>query len=133
MHNKIKLLRDLANIIKSDGEIAPVEKEFLQRIAWSLGLKLDHIDDLFLLKELAPDPGPPPSYKKRIADIYTLALMIRVDGKIKSQELGTIRNIGIEMGLPVEPLNNMMQILFRDHKKFLNETELMEIFNLNNN
>ncbi len=113
--------------------MAPIEIEFLRRVAWSIGVKLDHVQDLFLLNEIAPDPGPPPSYIKRISDIYGMALMIRVDGKIKPEELRTIRNIGIEMGLPVEPLNNMMEILFKDPKMFLNETELMKIFNLNNN
>jgi len=133
MPKRLKFLKQLASIIMSDGNIAPQEEKLFINIARSLGLKIDNVEEIHLLEKISPTIKHPMSYYDRIANIYGMALMIKIDGKIDPKEIETIKNIGIEMGLPVESLDNMLKILFSKKEKLLSMEELKELFNISNN
>jgi len=130
---RLDLLKNFWEIITSDGEIHPDEESFFIKIAQSMGYKLDSIEDIPLLQEISPSKNIFIPIEERISNIYGLALMMKIDGKIHKKEVETIRNIGIEMGLPVDSLNTMLEILFENRKKFLTAGELKQIFSISNN
>jgi len=133
MPKRLEFLKQLASIIMSDGKITPQEEKLFINIALSLGLEIDSVEEIHLLEKISPSIKHPMSYDERIGNIYGMALMIKIDGKIDSKEIETIKNIGIDMGLPVESLDNMLKILFSQKNKLLSLDELKEIFKINNN
>jgi uncharacterized tellurite resistance protein B-like protein len=128
MFNRIKYLKSLASIILSDGEIAPKEEKFFIEIVRSLGIDLSRIEDILLLEKIKPVPTAPVSKEERMIQLYGMALMIKSDNKIKPEETNTLKNIGLEMGLPTEGINEMLQLLFSTPYKTLTEKELVDIF-----
>jgi len=133
MSKRIQYLKQLANIIRSDGKIAPAEEKLFKDIAQSMGIEIESLEELEILEKISPPVSSSFSIEERISQIYGLALMIKVDGEIDPKEIESIRNIGIEMGLPVDSLNIMMETLFSKPGKILEFEELRQIFNLSNN
>ncbi len=133
MSRKLDFLKHLAAIMLSDGKIDPQEQILFKNIARSMGIDKETIENLFFLDRLDVLQDRPLTEEEKVADIYALALMIKVDGEVNGKELETIHHIGLEMGLPSEALNNMLSLLFSRQDKVLSQKELKEIFDINKN
>ncbi len=132
-NKRIYLLKQVFDIMKSDGEIHKNEKKFLMDIAHSLNVNTEELLDILELDMIISPRKPHLSHEEKIIQIYQLALMIKSDGAILDEEILLIKNIGLEMGLSPNSLDIMLQELFKSLDKILDFQELFSIFKINNN
>jgi len=132
-NKKIIFLKQLFFMLKADGKIDEMEKRFLKDIALSMNIDTQEIKDILDLQEIIPTPPVKFSKKENIIQIYRLALMLKIDGNIAPQEIKVIKNIGLEMGLSIEALDIMLEILLKKYSTTLTDNQLFKIFDIQNN
>ncbi len=133
VNKKITILKQLFSMLKADGIIDEKEKKFLIDIALSMNINSDDIRDAIDLQKIVPITSVKFSRKDNIIQIYRLALMLKIDGKIAPEEILHIKNIGLEMGLDSDSIDIMLKTLLKEYDAILSEEDLFKIFDIQNN
>ena len=133
LEEKITLLKQLYQMSKVDGEIVDTEFEFLIELALSLEVPFEVINDIFAEKTIHLKKVIPKDIHERIIQIYRLALMINIDNHIRFDEVNLLKNIAVELKLPPEAVNIMLNEILNNKNKILEPEKLFDIFNTTNN
>lgn len=130
MEEKLEILRQLYEMTKADGEIKPVEYQFLYEMAVSMEVPLETLEEMF---EIDKQYQLPKEKLQRIIQIYRLALMMRVDKEVAETEIMTLKKLALQMKLRPEAVDQMLAQMAQKEDHTLNFDELFQIFNLREN
>jgi uncharacterized tellurite resistance protein B-like protein len=125
MEEKLEILRQLYEMTKADGEIKPVEYQFLYEMAVSMEVPLEKLEEMF---ELEKNYKIPKQQVQRVIQIYRLALMMRVDKDIAEAEKITLKKIALQMNLHPEAVDQMLIEIENKKEHTLSFDELFQIF-----
>lgn len=92
-----QLIRTLATLSRSDGDLAPTEEEFLLQVGKQHGLTLAELSAEITAAE-APEAFPT-SEPDRMTILYYLVFLMKSDGDIAPGEAATIHHFGLKLGL----------------------------------
>jgi len=127
---KINLLQQLVKMAKADKIFKRVEYKYLIEISLVLGISSEK------LKEIIEDdttPNLPVTHEGRYRQIYRLAIMMMVDDEITFEELTLLKNYGVEMHLQPKAIDLMIRRMNANKGGMLLDSDLQEIFTLQNN
>jgi len=130
MEEKLEILRQLYEMTKADGEIKPIEYQFLYEMAVSMEVPLETLEEMF---EFDKQYKLPKEKLQRIIQIYRLALMMRVDKDVASTEIATLKKLALQMSLHPESVDQMLLQMDQKEDHTLNFDELFQIFNVREN
>ena len=125
MQEKLEIIRQLYEMTKADGEVKPVEYQFLYEIAVSMEVPLEKLEEMFEVDEQYKMPS---MHEQRIIQIYRLALMMKVDKEVAPAEILTLKQLALQMNLHPESVDKMLNAMNSKEGKTLSVDELFGFF-----
>lgn len=122
---KLSLLTELIKLARVDKEVKEMEHQFLLAIANQLQISQEEFEALF---EQHIDFEPPKDDFNRILQLQRLILMSSVDLENHPDELNTIKNIGINMGLNPLAIDEVLVKMHQYENKIIPPDILIGIF-----
>jgi hypothetical protein len=122
---KLSLLTELIKLARVDKAVKEIEHQFLLAIANQLQISQDEFEGLF---EQYIDFEPPKDDFNRILQLQRLILMSSVDLENHPDELNTIKNIGINMGLNPLAIDEVLIKMHQYENKIIPPDILIGIF-----
>jgi hypothetical protein len=113
-----------------DGELHHLEIVFLTGIAENLQISKSVYLDLF---SRSYEPTSIKDPFTRIVHFYQLALLMHSDGKLHINEEFAINQIGIQMGLAINVMDLILDLVLKSKSKKIPMENLLEAFQLQNN
>lgn len=124
-HEKLSLMSQLVKLARADKEVKESEYQFLQSIAFQLGI---HEVDFKSLFEKYIDFVPPQLEFERIVQFHRLVLLMNVDQDTNEKEILTIKNLGMRMGLHPLAIAEVLDKMHTYPNKILPPEKLISIF-----
>ncbi|TYP70439.1 TerB family tellurite resistance protein [Aquimarina intermedia] len=122
---KLSLLSEMIHFAKVDGELKPIEYDFILAVASQLGITKDEVDQVSAhkvdSKVLTPE-------SQRILQFHRLTLLMNVDNTASEEEIYRIKQIGFKMGLRMEAMDAVLKEMHNYPNKVIPPQELMAIF-----
>jgi uncharacterized tellurite resistance protein B-like protein len=110
---KRKVLAALVRMAEVDGELSALEEYFLFDVSDSLGL--EPTDLIAIMADPQAWPlDPPRSEQQRMALLYRLLFMMKVDGELKPRELRMCRVVAFRLGFREDMTDELIRVM-RDH------------------
>ncbi|MEM6964420.1 MAG: TerB family tellurite resistance protein [Bacteroidota bacterium] len=108
--HKKSIIALLYKMVKADGGIAPIEKQYLFDIAKNIGL------DTASVKEVVRNPDAyqletPTDEQDRMTIMYYLLFMMRVDGKILPAEEKLVYEAGFRLGFNELLVRDLIKVM----------------------
>jgi hypothetical protein len=122
---RLSLLKELIKLAKSDSNIRQEEHDFLLAIADQLNISREEFDSLF---DQYIEFTPPKNEFDRIIQFQRLVLLMNVDRHIDSNELLSIKNMGIRLGLHPRATEEVLNRMYKHENHVVPPEELIEIF-----
>ena len=122
---KLSLLSDLIAIAKADNEIREAEYELILAVANQLGVDKATLDKLFDTKA---ERVPLKLESQRILQFHRLVLLMNVDGENHINEMETIHNIGLKMGLNPMAIDQVLKVMYEYPNRVVPPEVLVGIF-----
>jgi len=127
---KLNLLHQLVDMAKADKVFKRVEYRYLIEIALVLGVSTEKLKEII---DSDKKSDMPITYQARFRQIYRLSVMMLVDGVITIEEMTLLKNYGVEMGLQPKSIEIMIKRMNNNKGGMLLDSDLNEIFSLQNN
>ncbi len=122
---KLSLMAQLIQLAKADEEVREAEHQFLLSIAVMLEIDPEAFAKLF---DEFIDFEPPALEMERIVQLQRLVLLMNVDLEIDGDELATIRDLGMRMGLHASAVNSVLEEMHNYENKMIPPDRLIAIF-----
>ena len=122
---KLSLMAQLIQLAKADEEVREAEHQFLLSIAVMLEIDPEAFAKLF---DEFIDFQPPALEMERIVQLQRLVLLMNVDLEIDGDELATIRDLGMRMGLHASAVNSVLEEMHNYENKMIPPDRLIAIF-----
>lgn len=122
---KLSLLTELIKLARVDKEVKEMEHQFLLAIANQLQISQEEFETLF---NQYIDFEPPKDDFNRILQLQRLILMSSVDLENHPDELNTIKNMGINMGLNPLAIDEVLVKMHQYENKIIPPDILIGIF-----
>ncbi|MFI2742258.1 TerB family tellurite resistance protein [Zhouia sp. PK063] len=122
---RLGLLSQMVSFAKSDGKIRIEEYNFLQILADRF--EISEIDFLGLIDEPVKTIYPS-SEADRILQFHRLVLLMNIDHDQDPQELQTIMEYGVQMGLSPYAIKQVLQVMNQYENKIVPPDVLVSIF-----
>lgn len=122
---KLSLMAQLIQLAKADMEVREAEHQFLLSIAVMLEIDPEAFAKLF---DDFIDFEPPALEMERIVQLQRLVLLMNVDLEIDENELATIRDLGMRMGLHASAVNSVLEEMHNYENKMIPPDRLIAIF-----
>jgi hypothetical protein len=122
---KLSLLTELIKLARVDKAVKEIEHQFLLAISNQLQISQDEFEALF---EQYIDFEPPKDDFNRILQLQRLILMSSVDLENHPNELNTIKNISINMGLNPLAIDEVLIKMHQYENKIIPPDILIGIF-----
>lgn len=122
---KLSLMAQLIQLAKADEEVREAEHQFLLSIAVMLEIDPEAFGKLF---DEFIDFEPPALEMERIVQLQRLVLLMNVDLEIDGDELATIRDLGMRMGLHASAVNSVLEEMHNYENKMIPPDRLIAIF-----
>lgn len=122
---KISLLREMISFALIDGELHDREYDFIEIIAYELGI------DKATLHKLYENKGEVKVIKdelNRICQFYRLALLMRCDDVLHEREQVKISEIGINMGLDPYAMKRVLKLIEDSPNHMVEGETLIKLF-----
>lgn len=122
---KQSIIIQLIQIAKADSNLKNEELEFIKRIANMLGISDTEFDTLVNqpFEEVILKPE-----SERILQFHRLVLVMNVDQKTGLEEVATLKNFGLKMGLPPTAIDDVLEQMANYENKVIPPNILLEIF-----
>ena len=122
---KLSLMAQLIQLAKADEEVREAEHQFLLSIAVMLEIDPEAFAKLY---DEFIDFEPPALEMERIVQLQRLVLLMNVDLEIDGDELATIRDLGMRMGLHASAVNSVLEEMHNYENKMIPPDRLIAIF-----
>ena len=122
---KLSLMAQLIQLAKADEEVREAEHQFLLSISVMLEIDPEAFAKLF---DEFIDFEPPALEMERIVQLQRLVLLMNVDLEIDGDELATIRDLGMRMGLHASAVNSVLEEMHNYENKMIPPDRLIAIF-----
>jgi len=122
---KLSLLSEMVQFAKADNHIKEEEYNFILAVASQLGVSKEEID--ILVKEKAGKKHLQPE-SQRILQFHRLVLLMNVDQETSQLEIQKIKEMGLQMGLRSEAIDNVLKIMHEYPNKVIPPQKLISIF-----
>lgn len=122
---KISLLQEMISFALIDGELHDREYDFIEIVAYELGI------DKETLHKLYENKGEAKVIKdelNRICQFYRLALLMRCDDVLHEREQVKISEIGINMGLDPYAMKRVLKLIETSPNHMVDGQTLMALF-----
>jgi len=123
-HNK-SLISDLIVLAQADDKVTESEYHFILRLAMRMQLTKTDVDRLF--KDPLPSK-PIFSEIERITHFHKLVLLMNVDREAHQNEVATIRNFGLKMGIRPGVIDQILLRMDDYEDRVIPAQELIAIF-----
>ena len=120
---KTRLL-DLYRIAISDGVMHKNEFHLIIDIAKKMGLTENDALDI-INGEINFEIQEPININERMQHLFQMLFLMKVDGEIDSKEITTIKNIVLYLGLNLEMIDDMIQLVSKYKNSLIPETEMI--------
>ena len=119
----LKLVSTLLHLASSDGQISGSEMALIYKIAMAKGLSM------FDVEKLTSNPGEYQDLDELSVDekyeyIYTIILMIKMDGRLDDRELEACTHYAVAMGYDQKVIAHLLEIVESDFDLNENKEEL---------
>jgi hypothetical protein len=122
---KLGLLSQLIKLARADEEVREIEYSFLGSIAAQLGISEDEFKGLFD----AYIAFEPPEFEfDRVVQLHRLVLLMNVDLEIDDEEINSIRNCGLKLGLHPLAVEEILDCMHDYPNKMIPPVKLISIF-----
>lgn len=122
----LKLIRTLLKLANSDGTISGSEMALIHKIAVIKGLPMFEVEQLSSSTlEFADDLGEL-SDDEKYEYIYSIILMIKMDGRLDDRELKACTEYATAMGYDEGVIPKMLELVKSDHELNENKQELKD-------
>jgi len=128
---KTRLL-DLYKIAKSDGIIKTNEYQFLIDIAIKIGLQENDALDI-INGNINFDIQEPISINDRMQHLFQMLFLMKIDGEIADEEISTIKNIVLYLGLNIAMTNDLITLMIKHKNSLVPESEMIQLVKLHMN
>ncbi|RZT00325.1 TerB family tellurite resistance protein [Aquimarina brevivitae] len=122
---KLSLLSEMIQFAQADNNFKKLEYDFIVAVAEQLGINKMEVDELRVTKI---EKTPLKSEPQRILQFHRLVLLMNVDQEANAQELLTIKNLGLQMGLRPEAIETVLTEMHNYPNKVIPPQELITIF-----
>ena len=122
---KLSLLSELIAFSIVDGELHEKEYQFILLIATELKIDKKTLDDLF---QQEMKPLPIKSELDRIQQFYRLALLMHVDGVLHPNQIISLNELGIKMGLNPASTKRVLYLMEKQKSCLLDPETLFNLF-----
>jgi len=120
---KTRLL-DLYRIAISDGVMHKNEFHLIIDIAKKMGLTENDALDI-INGEINFEIQEPININERMQHLFQMLFLMKVDGEIDSKEITTIKNIVLYLGLNLEMIDDMIQLVSKYKNSLIPESEMI--------
>lgn len=119
------LISDLILLAHADDKVTQAEYDFIKRMASRLDITPMEVDELFV----DPKPSVPIfSEMDRIVHFHRLILLMNVDRETHANEVASIRNFGLKMGIRPGVIDQVLSQMELYEDKIIPSDELLKIF-----
>lgn len=122
---KINLLQEMISFALIDGELHDREYDFIEIVAYELGIDKDTLHKLYENKGKA---NVIKDELNRICQFYRLALLMRSDDVLHEKERIKINEIGINMGLDPYAMKRVLKLIEDSPNHMVDGQTLMKLF-----
>ncbi len=123
---KLSLLSEMIQFAKADKKFKEVEYNFILAVASQLDISKQEIDILIEEEERQKKSLHPES--ERILQFHRLVLLMNVDKETSQTEIHSLRNMGLQMGLPPEAIDSVLKEMQNYPNKVVPPEKLIAIF-----
>ena len=127
---KISLLQEMISFALIDGELHDREYDFIEIVAYELGIDKETLHKLFENKgevKVIKDEF------NRICQFYRLALLMHCDGILHEREQIKINEIGINMGLNPYAMKRVLHLMKTSPNRMVPGEVLLSVFSEQHN
>ena len=122
---KLSLLADLVAVIRADHKIDEKEMVFLETIARQFGFDAQVLESILT----AEVPFVPPrNESERILQFHRMVLLMNIDDEHHSEELKTIKELGLRLGLSPFAIERVLKIMNRFEDRIVPPDVMIDIF-----
>lgn len=122
---KLSLLADLVAVIRADHKIDDKEMVFLETIARQFGFDARVLDSI--LTQEVPFV-PPKKESERILQFHRMVLLMNIDNEHHSEEIKTIKELGLRLGLSPFAIERVLKIMNRFEDRIVPPDVMIDIF-----
>jgi uncharacterized tellurite resistance protein B-like protein len=122
---KISLLKEMISFALVDGELHDREYDFIEIVAYELGIDKDTLHKLY---ENKGDVNVIKDELNRICQFYRLALLMRSDDVLHERERVKINEIGINMGLDPYAMKRVLKLIEDSPSHMVDGETLIKLF-----
>ncbi|ELR72323.1 hypothetical protein C900_01605 [Fulvivirga imtechensis AK7] len=122
---KLSHLLDLMNLAKADEQISKIETIYILKVAERLGI--DQLE-LARLEALGIEKRSIPKAEHHIIPLFHRSLILMgIDTRINDEEIGFCKNLGLQMGLNLYAINDIIQLALNGYE-FMDPQQINDIF-----
>lgn len=125
LKEKLSILSEMIAFARSDAEIKPSEYEFLLKVSRNLGVSKADFESLL---EEAVEIVIPETQAGRILQFHRLILLMNIDQQRHPEEIRSLYDIGVGMGLRPSAIQQVLAIMHRYPDNIVPPDILIEIF-----
>ncbi len=122
---KLALLSDLIIIARVDRKITDDEIKLIKAIAITLEISGQEVDSLIKTPVISKIIQSEP---ESILQFYRLVLVMNIDNRTSIDEIVTLKNFGLKMGLPSSAIDDVLQQMNNYENKIIPPQILVQIF-----
>ncbi len=122
---KISLLKEMISFALVDGELHDREYDFIEIVAYELGIDKETLHKLY---ENKGEANVIKDELNRICQFYRLALLMRSDDVLHERERIKINEIGINMGLDPYAMKRVLKLIEDSPNHMVDGETLIRLF-----
>lgn len=124
---KICFLQQLISMAKVDKDFHFVEFKYLTEIAELMGISPSELDQILDKK---PTHAMPSNLLERSRQLYRLAIMMMIDGKVTDKQFNLLKDFAMLLGLSPTAINQMLNAMSQNKGGMLLNEQLIDIFSV---
>jgi len=126
-NEKVSHLNDLINLSRADGAEAPSEVNFINSVADRLEISPEDLQNI-RAKNKNITFTPPDDVYKLMMQYHRLMLLMGIDRIIAEEEMDFCFELGSKMGLKIEAIKEVIEIVIENPRHILTVDEIERIF-----